>query len=446
MALGDSFYSGAFSPAKRTSPIDNSDYELNDAFKPTGSTAQPERSLTGGATAPEPGAGNNPFAPPGHPSSVATPGAGTSQPGVVNDPYAPMMKHLTDASQRLESAFSAPHSGTARQIFGALLSRRNPGLGGLVSGETQRNRSIEQAQEDYGIAAGQLTAARTQQNQLVENNLKTAQTQKASADADYATKHASVIENPPPKATPEEMAMQDYIKQGKTPAQAYAQVQQDKQDTKPDKTIGKPSEEDKALGDYLQGHNLPDTPANRDRARSVLKTRDKPAKDPDLADINMQLKKAALEKLKEPTPDEQRRDDLSTNAEENLGQLEDILKRRPELFGPLAGRLTQLRGAVGTNDTDVAKLKAIHEFYGMASVGAHAMRNAQHVSTAADAIMNGFTNGPEGMKGAIDTARSSFKTFHENAGRRRAAIDNATGGGGATPAPAVNPKDPLGIL
>lgn len=190
MALGDSFYNGAFSPAKRTSPIDNTDYELNDAFKPTGSTAQPERSLTGGATASDPGAGAHPFSPPG---TSGMPGSGSSQPGIVSDPYAPVLQHLTDASQRLESAFSAPHSGTARQIFGALLSRRNPGLGGLVSGETQRNRTIEQAQEDYGIASSQLTATRAQQNQLVENRLKGAQADEASAKETQANAEAAAL-------------------------------------------------------------------------------------------------------------------------------------------------------------------------------------------------------------------------------------------------------------
>src|SRR3984957_3539899 len=166
--MDSTFYSGAFSPAKRTSPIDNTDYELNDAYKPTGSTTQPERSLTGGATAPNPGAGNNPYAPPGSNASFATPGAGSSQPNVINDVYAP---HLREVSQKLEDAYAAPRPGAARQIFGALLSRKNPALGGLVSGETQREQRIQPLQQDYNITASQIQTARQQQNQDVENNL-----------------------------------------------------------------------------------------------------------------------------------------------------------------------------------------------------------------------------------------------------------------------------------
>lgn len=190
MALGDAFYSGAFQPVRRTNPLDNTDYELSDAYKPTGSVTQPERSLTGGASAPDPGAGAHPFSPPG---TSGMPGSGSSQPGTINDPYAPMLKHLSDASQRLEDAYSAPHAGTARQIFGAILSRRNPGLGGLVSGETQRNRGIEQATQDYGIASSQLAAARAQQNQLVENRLHGAQADEATAKGQQATAEAAAI-------------------------------------------------------------------------------------------------------------------------------------------------------------------------------------------------------------------------------------------------------------
>lgn len=194
MALDPSFYSGsAYSPTVRKSPIDNTDYELSDAYKPTGATTQPERSLTGGATASAPGAGANSVYGPKAPEETSSGLATSSHSNVVQDPYAPLMQHLSTASQNLESAYSAPHAGTARQIFGAILSRRNPGLGGLVSGETQRNRNIEQATQDYGIASSQIMAARAQQNQQVENTYKGAQTKEASAKADQATAEAAAL-------------------------------------------------------------------------------------------------------------------------------------------------------------------------------------------------------------------------------------------------------------
>jgi hypothetical protein len=422
MALGTSFYSGAFAPAKRTSPIDNTDYDLSDAYKPTGSTTQPERSLTGGATATDPGAGAHPFAPPG---TSGTPGSGTSQPNIIRDVYAPQ---LHAAAANLESAYSAPRPGTARQVIGAILSRHNPALGGIVSGETQHQRGIQQAQEEYNIAGGQIQAARAMDTADITNQLHQSQ-------AELASDRAKALLNPPPKSTPEEMAMQDYIKQGKSPAQAYAQVQQDKQDTKPDKTLVPPkqSEEDKALGDYLQGHGMADTPANRDRARSVLKTRDRPAKDPDLADLTKQLKEEQLRKMQEPSGPEKNRADLAKNLNENLDTLEEIVNRRPDLFGPGAGRMTELHMMIGSSDPDIAALQNIKHQAGMAQISAHGMRSAQGVDSAAQALMN-FHNEPQAIKGAIHSARNSVGTFAKDVEDTRNRISGA--------APAAAPAGP----
>jgi len=187
---------------------------------------------------------------------------------------------------------------------------------------------------------------------------------------------------------------------------------------KPEKPEKQP-EEERAISDYMAAHNLEDTPGNRDKARSVLKTRDRAPKDAELTDINKQIKQAQLEKLEEPTTDEQRRADLARNMRENLDSLEDIVNRRPELFGPVAGRYTQLRQAMGTGDPDVAKLKAIREYLGMASVGAHAMRNAQHVGEAADAVLSKFVNEPDAIKAAIEEGRKSTGTFLADEQKRK---------------------------
>jgi hypothetical protein len=62
---------------------------------------------------------------------------------------------------------------------------------------------------------------------------------------------------------------------------------------------GKPTEEDKAISDYLQGHGLEDSPKNRDKVRDILKTRDRTPKDPELAELSKDIKKAQLKQLEE---------------------------------------------------------------------------------------------------------------------------------------------------
>ncbi len=115
-----------------------------------------------------------------------------------------------------------------------------------------------------------------------------------------------------------------------------------------------------------------------------------------------------------PTADEQRRADLAENLNENLGTLEEIATRRPDLFGPLAGRLTGLRGAMGSNDPDIGTLETIRHQIGMAQISAHGMRSAQGVDSAATSILNSFKNGPDAVKASINAARNSVKTFQDD--------------------------------
>lgn len=109
--------------------------------------------------------------------------------------------------------------------------------------------------------------------------------------------------------------------------------------------------------------------------------------------------------------DEQKRADLAQNMNENIDQLEDILNRRPDLFGPVAGRMTQAKVALGTDDQDAAKLFTLEHQLGMVAQGAHGMRSAQGVESAAKSLTNGFKNSPEATRAALESARTSVATF-----------------------------------
>ena len=236
----------------------------------------PNRSREGGSSAPSPGAGANPggaFSPTSHlagdsgsalgadafsparsRSSIAeasASGANTlafspsapnlgqpaAQPNLIRDVYAPQ---LQDVSQRLESAYSAPRPGMFRQVAGALLSRKNPAIGGLVSGETQRQRTIEPLQQEYGLVSSQIAAQRAANTaDLNAANVKS----EIQGRSDLANFHEGMlgVRQDPPAKTPQEQAMGDYQTRinpatGKnyTTAESYRQVMQDAQDAKPD--------------------------------------------------------------------------------------------------------------------------------------------------------------------------------------------------------------------
>jgi hypothetical protein len=132
-----------------------------------------------------------------------------------------------------------------------------------------------------------------------------------------------------------------------------------------------------------------------------------------------------------PTADEQRRADLAGNLNENINTLEDILNRRPELFGPAAGRITSLKSALGTSDPDIAALETIKHQVGMAQISAHGMRSAQGVESAAHSLVNNFNNSPAAMKAGLEAARQSVQTFINDANRpgaNRGTPPPATGG------------------
>jgi hypothetical protein len=135
-----------------------------------------------------------------------------------------------------------------------------------------------------------------------------------------------------------------------------------------------------------------------------------------------------------PTADEQRRADLAKNLNENFDKLEDILKRRPELFGPMAGRLTSLKNTFGTSDPDIAALETIKHQVGMAQISAHGMRSAQGIEGAAQSLLNNFNNSPAAMMGGINAARQSVGTFIDDANNPGANRDT-----GAKPHPFTPP-------
>jgi hypothetical protein len=108
-----------------------------------------------------------------------SPSGGANGPGISpTDVNHPLMQDLADVSGKLSAAYAAPRPGMARQVIGALLSKKNPAIGGLVSGETQRERTIQPLQQQYGMIGQMITANRAQQ--LAESQERLRQSQ-----ADY---------------------------------------------------------------------------------------------------------------------------------------------------------------------------------------------------------------------------------------------------------------------
>lgn len=358
--------------------------------------------------------------------AARSPSGGNRGPGISPiDPEHTFMKDLQDVSGRLSAAYAAPRPGMARQVIGALFARKNPALGGIISGETQREQAIQPLQQQYSQLGQLITSNRAQQRaDLYDRNIQSEIEHRTDTDTKLSR---AVIEGEQGNARavdfdPRSGAYLDPDTRqpilGAKPFQKAA-------------AVPKPNDFEQFYKDYLDDKKLPDTSRSRLAARreyaAAGQTPQRPSQQlavgPDGKVIELKPGMTVPQGTKsvsgdlgnaKTNNDEQRRADLASNLSENLDQLEEIAKRRPDLFGPAAGRLTSAKQFVGTSDPDVAALATIKEQTGMAMVGTHAMRNAQHVEKAADSIINAYKNKSEallGPSGSISKARASLKTF-----------------------------------
>ena len=225
-------------------------------------------------------------------------------------------------------------------------------------------------------------------------------------------------DNGQPRVNPDTKKPYSYL-------EAFQSVNQAKTDTK---TPPKPNDFEQFYSDWIKDNKFPDTAHNRLLARSQFAAAGQaPQRDPKTmivtpegkilevkpGDTIPQGSKTVSGDLAgaKPNAEELKRSEMAENMGENLDKLEDIVKRRPELFGQLAGRITEGRMWAGSNDPDIGALNTLKDQIGMAQQSAHSMRSAQHVEAAANSILNGFKNGPDAINNSIKTARDSLKTF-----------------------------------
>jgi hypothetical protein len=130
--------------------------------------------------------------------------------------------------------------------------------------------------------------------------------------------------------------------------------------------------------------------------------------------------------------DRLKRGDLAANAIHNLNNIEEIIDRRDDLFGPIMGRLTTLKDWMGSDDPDIAAIGTEIHNYALASNGAHGVRSQQAVQDTENEILNHFKRGPKGAMGGIRAAKDSLLDF----------VKDQQLGHKARPVNPTNPKQP----
>lgn len=386
-------------------------------------------------------------------------------PGVSVAPPPTQAQTDTNELDRLKTTGSGisqiknPVGRTLATIGNVAASLISPGLASRIPGTTEHHDQLVNNQE--GIVNNDIKDAQEQ-----------AQTEKIAADAKHVNSETELAGTPKPKeetwkAVPGVTDAQGRILQEEQNSgqMRWASGISDVQPLK-EPAPHAPNDFESFYADYIKDNNIHDSAHNRLMARKAYAAAGQtPQHDqrqlavgPDGKVIELkpgmtvpQGSKTMSGDLAGPkvSADEQKRADLVENLNENLDQLEDIVNRRPELFGPLAGRMTKAQEYIGSDDQDIAALKGIEDRLGMVQQSSHGMRSAQHVAQSADSILNGFKNGAEALKRSIADARKSGATFTADTQRAQQTspkTSDASGGKDLGAAPAGKAEGSTGTL
>jgi hypothetical protein len=395
---------------------------------------------------------NFPTAQPTDPSirTLGTSGSPTAQPAItLPTPKESGLQRLWDKTSDIQNPGIRALAKTGTGVLTGLEavgSAAFPGIAAMIPGSAMNtrignNRADKRAEEEQAMKVGQ---------QKTDAETTTAEANKSKAQTE-ASKEAREAAAPPKTGnTPEETTIHDLMTgNGGQPRvnpatgqpysylEAYQAINQAKQDTKPEKPA-KPTFQEQSYEEWKQAHpngtRMQFEKETKEAERTPRQPTEREEWMKDHPGANIEDYWAAK---KGPTNDEQKRADLADSLDENLNALEDIAKRRPELFGPLAGRWAELKQKFGNDDPDLGALQTIEHQIGLTQISAHGMRSAQGVQSAADSIMNHLHNGPKSLLSSIDAARKSVKTFQDQVEKTRPGSTGAGKTNGKLPEGAV---------
>jgi hypothetical protein len=113
--------------------------------------------------------------------------------------------------------------------------------------------------------------------------------------------------------------------------------------------------------------------------------------------------------------DEKKKAELAENIAFNANEVAQIVMKRPDILGAVAGRYTNAEQMIGNNDPDISALGVHVHNMAMANSGVHGFRSQEGVESYERQLLNNFKNGPAAMAGALRASTGSVQTFIDNA-------------------------------
>lgn len=131
-----------------------------------------------------------------------------------------------------------------------------------------------------------------------------------------------------------------------------------------------------------------------------------------------------------PTGQERNKADLANSAHDQIADLKSIVQKRPDIFGPAAGRSTDFSVWVGSQDPDAQRFRAARTIAGDHLAGVFGGRSEAALKALDDAIGH-FKDNPAAVAAGLDQLEKANSRFSQ-AGTVKTVGSNAAAAG-ATP-------------
>jgi hypothetical protein len=111
-----------------------------------------------------------------------------------------------------------------------------------------------------------------------------------------------------------------------------------------------------------------------------------------------------------PTGQERNKADMAASAKEQLDDIRAIVKKRPDIFGPVAGRTTDFTVWVGSQDPDAQAFRAARTIAGDHLAGTFGGRSEAALQ-ALDNAIGQFKDNPKALEAGLDQIEKAAGTF-----------------------------------
>lgn len=132
-----------------------------------------------------------------------------------------------------------------------------------------------------------------------------------------------------------------------------------------------------------------------------------------------------------PTTGEINKGDLARSAVDRVAEMRDILKRRPDLFGPGNGRISSLQMAIGNQDPEAQKFLAASKYLADHSAALFGGRS-EYISKSLEGL-NAQKINTAALLAALDEAEKTAKPFADVGTRHTVGGKNEIKSGGGHP-------------